>query len=243
MQRIGDTVRRRTGPWTPTVHTLLQHLETVGFAGAPRVLGIDEEGREILSFLAGAVAMRPWPPVLRADRGVIAMARLLRQYHEAVSSFTPGPDAHWRVPDSAWQPGMIVRHGDFAPWNAVWQGEGLVGVIDWDLADPGYPLEDVAQLAWYVVPLRSDEHCEDVGFDQTPDLRQRLRVLCETYGALPAEVLSVMLRLQAKERQRIVEFGQQGLEPWVTFRTRGYAEQIAAESAWLERHRHWLVAE
>ena len=40
--RVGDTVRRNVGPWTPAVHALLRHLEYVGFTGAPRVLGIDD---------------------------------------------------------------------------------------------------------------------------------------------------------------------------------------------------------
>ena len=41
--RIGQTVRRTTGPWSTTVHTLLRHLEKNGFIGAPRFLGIDEQ--------------------------------------------------------------------------------------------------------------------------------------------------------------------------------------------------------
>ena len=47
--RIGDTVRRETGPWTTAVHALLRHLEETGYPYAPRVLGIDEQGKEILS--------------------------------------------------------------------------------------------------------------------------------------------------------------------------------------------------
>ncbi len=43
--RIGDTVRRPAGPWTPAVHALLDHFHAVGFRGAPRALGIDEQGR------------------------------------------------------------------------------------------------------------------------------------------------------------------------------------------------------
>jgi hypothetical protein len=50
--RIGATVRRPAGPWTPTVHALLDHLESHGFL-APRARGIDEDGREILSYLEG----------------------------------------------------------------------------------------------------------------------------------------------------------------------------------------------
>ena len=49
--RVGDTVRRPAGPWTPAVHALLTHLHAAGFPGAPRPLGIDEHGREVLTFI------------------------------------------------------------------------------------------------------------------------------------------------------------------------------------------------
>ena len=51
--RVGDTVRRAAGPWTPAVHSLLAHLADEGFAGCPRPLGFDTRGREVPSFLAG----------------------------------------------------------------------------------------------------------------------------------------------------------------------------------------------
>jgi hypothetical protein len=53
--RIGDTVRRPVGPWTDTVDALLLHLHEVGFEGAPRPLGRDEQGRQVLEFIGGAV--------------------------------------------------------------------------------------------------------------------------------------------------------------------------------------------
>jgi hypothetical protein len=56
--RVGETVRRPTGPWTPAVHELLRHLDRERFDGAPRAIGIDEAGREILTFVRGAVV---WP--------------------------------------------------------------------------------------------------------------------------------------------------------------------------------------
>ena len=53
--RVGDTVRRPAGPWTPAVHALLVHLHDVGFDGAPRSLGLDERGRHVVEWIDGAV--------------------------------------------------------------------------------------------------------------------------------------------------------------------------------------------
>jgi hypothetical protein len=55
----GDTVRRRPSPNAAFVHDLLRFLEGRGWEGAPRFLGVDERGREVLSYLEGHV---PWAP-------------------------------------------------------------------------------------------------------------------------------------------------------------------------------------
>jgi hypothetical protein len=233
VQRIGDTIRRPVRRWTPAMHALLRHLEAVGFSGAPRVLGYDDQGREILSLLPGEVARRPWPPVLHERRGIIALAGLLHDYHDAVSSFVPAPDAEWYVPDVAWNPGQIVRHGDLGPWNSVWQGDRLIGLIDWDFAEPGMPLEDVAQLAWYLVPLRGEDHWREAGFTRRPDLRTRLETLCEAYGASPIAVLDALNTLQTTEIERTRTLAERGIEPWASFAARGEVTKITAEKAWL----------
>ncbi|SES20928.1 hypothetical protein SAMN04487818_108360 [Actinokineospora terrae] len=49
--RVGQTVRRPTGPWPLVVHALLAHLDAVGFPGAPKPLGVDEKTREALGFI------------------------------------------------------------------------------------------------------------------------------------------------------------------------------------------------
>jgi hypothetical protein len=77
--RRGTTIRRSTGPWTPSVHRLLRHLEAAGFQGAPRVLGLDEQGREILSYLEGEVPVYPTPPELWSEEVLEEVARLLRR--------------------------------------------------------------------------------------------------------------------------------------------------------------------
>src|SRR5262245_35261518 len=53
--RVGSTVRRVRRPWSSSVIALLQHVEREGFAGAPRALGFDEQGREVLTYIEGQV--------------------------------------------------------------------------------------------------------------------------------------------------------------------------------------------
>jgi hypothetical protein len=60
--RVGDTVRPPVRPFTTTVQAYLAHLHAAGFTGAPILLGIDEQGGEVLSFVAGDVPREPLPP-------------------------------------------------------------------------------------------------------------------------------------------------------------------------------------
>src|SRR4029450_3980440 len=94
--RAGDTVRRNAGPWTPAVHALLRHLEYVGFTGAPRALGIDERGREVLSYLEGECGEYPLAPHWVTDEALVAVATMLRRFHDAQYGFRPPPGAIWR---------------------------------------------------------------------------------------------------------------------------------------------------
>jgi hypothetical protein len=49
--RISDTVRKEPPPNPAFVRRLLAHFEQHGWAGAPRYLGTDDKGREVLTFL------------------------------------------------------------------------------------------------------------------------------------------------------------------------------------------------
>jgi len=201
--RIGNTIHRPANRWTPAVHALLGYLEKVDFSGIPRAIGFDELGREILSFIPGEVASRPWPEILLQDQGLVEVGRFLSQYHSAVMDFVPPKDIEWHVPNLKWRSGNIIRHGDLGPWNTVWQGGKLKGVIDWDFLEPGDPLDDVAQFAWYAVPLRGDSHWKKTGFNNSPDLRSRLQALCTSYGTEPIAVLDALTLLQTEEIRRM----------------------------------------
>ncbi|MFC7641804.1 hypothetical protein ACFQX6_13060 [Streptosporangium lutulentum] len=85
--RVGDTVRRPAGFNAPLVHALLDRLEAAGFAGAPRFLGIDAAGREVLTFIPGEVAGRPRPAWIADEERMASVGRLVRAYDDAVAGF------------------------------------------------------------------------------------------------------------------------------------------------------------
>ncbi len=153
--RIGRTVRRAIGPWSDSVHALLAHLDAAGLAEVPRVLGIDSEGREVLTYLPGSV---PEMHTVQPEPLLIDAMRWLRRYHDAVVSFRgEGP---WRSVHRPLAEDEIICHHDFAPYNVAVStsadGERVVGVYDWDLAGPGKPLDDLAFAAWNWVALHDD---------------------------------------------------------------------------------------
>jgi hypothetical protein len=183
---VDGTVRRNAGPWTQTVHCLLRHLELSDFQRAPRPLGYDGAGREILSYLPGDTVgdRRPWPSWTHSDGAIKEIGTWLRDYHGVVASFVPPPDACWRLDRHEWRPGDIIGHNDAAPYNAVWDlgSDSLVGIIDWDFAAPCEPIYDLAFVASAWVPLHSRRTAVEEGFTDFEDRGRRLRLLLDAYG-------------------------------------------------------------
>jgi hypothetical protein len=170
--KVGDTVRRPQDEWSPAVHALLAHFEAVGFDGAPRFLGVDEQGREILSFVEGDPGLAPLP----ADDGVLmALGELLRRMHDAVAGFVPPADATWFTGGE----GPLICHRDLFPPNVILRGGRPVALIDWDFAGPAEPLDDIVSAASHWVPLRTDADKWGLPAARRPE---RLRILCDAYG-------------------------------------------------------------
>ena len=138
------------------------------------MLGIDEQGREVLSYIAGDSGPAGWTRVVD-EAGLMSMARLLREYHQAVREFRPGSDGVWAARTGAPQDGDLVCNGDFGPWNLVWRGTQPVGILDWDYAWPNRKVHDVAYALEYVAPFRDDHECVQwLRYPSPPDRRRRL---------------------------------------------------------------------
>lgn len=176
--RVGNTVRRPVRSWSHNVHALLGHLRAVGFAGAPRFLGIDEAGREILDHLDGEVGNYPLSTDVRSEQALVSAGRLLREYHDATTEFATVHATGWQF--DALEPVEVICHGDFAPYNCVFTGDTATGVIDFDAARPGPRAWDLAYALYRFAPLTHPANTD--GFGDTTEQARRARLFLDSYG-------------------------------------------------------------
>jgi len=150
--RAGDTVRRPVGPQTPAVAALLRHLERVGFEGAPRHLGYDERGREVLTYVPGEVAAYEEPPAwVATDEALVSVTRLMRALHDATLGFVPPEGAKWAWPPPPHRRGEVIGHNDACRENVVFDGTTAVALVDFDFAGPATRAWDVAGIVRHFV--------------------------------------------------------------------------------------------
>jgi hypothetical protein len=159
--------------------------EDAGFGGAPRALGFDDQGREMLTYLPGDTIgdQEPWPAWVWRDSTLIQVGRWLRRLHDVTVSFAPPADERWFI-GGTMRPGLIVGHQDATPCNAVVDGERLVGLCDWDIAAPSSREFDLANSALRWVPLGPRSAAEELGlgFHDFDGRSRRLHLLLDAYG-------------------------------------------------------------
>jgi hypothetical protein len=223
--RVGNTVRRPRGERWQLVRNVLTHLESVGFEGAPRFLGVDSAGREMLSYVDGEVAGRPRPPWIADEDRMISVAHLVRRYHDAVAGFGIPTD----LPPPIEPPGLphlidppeLVGHQDITPENVVFRDGRAYALIDFDLARPvSRPRELVNLMLWWA-PLGADEDLDpELGLSH-PD---RLRVM-DLAIALNERAWHLM-----KYRAETLGGG------WQRMWDEGVGDKIHQRQTWLERN-------
>lgn len=230
--RVDDTVRRPTQPGSQAVHALLRHLEEVGFDGAPRYLGQDDRGREVLSYIDGVVATAPPPAWALTDNALTEVAGLLRRYHEATQTFDPSRFS-WSTTVPSPYRGRLVSHNDPNLDNVVFRDGHAAALIDFDLASPGSALWDAALAARLWVPLRAPQDINDERQGLTTD---RLRLFADAYELTAADRARLVEAALCTHDwcYAIVRRGAQGGKP-------GYVAYWAAAQERAERGRDWLA--
>ncbi|MGB5946591.1 phosphotransferase [Paenisporosarcina sp.] len=201
--RSGDTVRRELKSDSLKIHKLLKHLENKGFSYAPKFLGIDEKGREILSFIEGEAGNYPLKEYMWSDDVLKEIAKMQRLYHDSVSDFPLLNE--WKPMDNTPDKIEVLCHNDFAIYNIIFDHEKPVGIIDFDVAAPGPRLWDIAYTLYTCIPLSRLYHTETgeaVYYDPLKDadrIKQRVKFFFESYGIEGMEkgfLEMVLLRLE-----------------------------------------------
>jgi aminoglycoside phosphotransferase (APT) family kinase protein len=164
----------------------LAHLESVGFNRAPRYLGRDDKGRDILTFLSGDVPGDNNPPAWATSSTALAsVARLARALHDASAGYRPARpirprDASRPTPAFPVGEARLISQRDITPGNTVFRNGEAWGLIDFDLSDETTRSIDLANTAMHWVPLRDpvDRRPPDVDLD----VGSRLRTMLDAYG-------------------------------------------------------------
>nr|WP_272956560.1 aminoglycoside phosphotransferase family protein [Kribbella solani] len=215
--RVGETVRRPSSDASEFIADLLALLEVRGFEGAPRHLGLDDLGRDTFTFIEGSVrGFERW-----ADAQVAAAGRLLRGFHDATRGSALAADR------------SVVCHHDPGPNNTIFQDEEPIAFIDFDMAAPGEPLEDVGYMAWTwcVSSKQSAPEAERQA--------SQVRLLVDAYG-LDADLRSDVVDAILDRQARNVEFWRRFLDlpcPGVASR-----EQVESRIEWSQLERRYVSA-
>jgi len=211
--RVGDTVRRPARANSGFVQGVLLHLERAGVAWSPRALGLDEQGRETLSWINGTAAASG------ADVDLAELARMVREFHDRTAGFARDSEC--------------VIHDDLQPRNVIVERTHPIGLIDWEQARPGRRVEDVANLCWaFVEPTPgSDPH----------DIARQWRFIVDAYSLdRPEELVPTVLSRMAVCVDDIERNAAQGSVRHRRLADLGHHDGIRAMHAWTMDHRRLL---
>ena len=246
--RVGDTVRRPVGANAPLVHALLGYLESVGFEGAPRLLGIDAAGREVLTYVHGEVAGRPRPAWIADERRLVSVARFLREYDDAAAGFVvpegvrafqglTAPPQDPEMPPPPPYPVELVGHMDVTPDNVVFREGRAVALIDFDLAKPVSRVDEVQNAMHYWAPFEDPADRDPLLRDV--DVPRRCRIFADAYGLSDLErsrvvEVAVLRARRAWFSMRYIAEAEGG--GWARMWEAGVGDEIKRREAWLERN-------
>lgn len=241
--KIGNTVRRAMGPSSQSVHRLLHFLKNEGFQGSPRVLGVDDEDREILTYLPGSCSITE--DAWSSEEILVSAATLLKQLHEITATYSNMPDEAWgyEYPDKNRH--ETICHNDFGLYNVVIDNNRCTGVIDFDFAGPGPRIRDVAYAAYWFVPIsqRASDMKQYAKIDVEAGCK-RLKLFCKICNidanSKLLDMIGEVLHDMADEQLMIRMIGAEKTEQ---LKRDGHLEHWSGESLAFDQYRAMIEIE
>ncbi len=233
--RKGQLIYKEATAGSQTIHELLTYVRLRGIDWSPESLGINSEGKHVLTYIEGEVP-HDTPHWLWEEEILCQVAEKLRQWHDATAGYDK--KGNWLLENDEEQ--EVICHNDFAPYNCVFQDRKLVGVIDFDVCSPGSRLWDIAYTAYRFIPILPVEPVDASG-DVSPfsyeRMLDRLEQFLKVYSKGEADYLYGVEEVFAKVIKRLLVLAEWSKSYGLQTRR----EELMGHARMYEQHAAWLT--
>lgn len=217
--KIGNSVHRTMSSNSQFVHEILQFLEKKNYKYSPRYLGIDPEGREVLSFFEGETGHS----ITWTKESLIQVITMMRELHDT----TFNTDLSGK--------NKVICHRDIAPWNIIFLNNQPVGFIDFDGAEPGSRTDDLAYFIWTALEVGARSNDQNI-FD-------KIIILCKSYGEIdPEKFITSLVQEQRKVLKHRKYLAAHSDKQELQIFSRERVNSIEADIQWVENNRKILLS-
>lgn len=240
----GEIIYKDMKAQSKTVHRLLQHLESKKIDFCPRFLGIDDKGREKLSYVQG-LTLEDYPDCKEiGDKKEVVRkaAKLLKVFHDATADFEYNSSDQWFLEYQGDLPKEVICHNDFAPYNVTFENHMPVGIIDFDTACPAPRVWDIAYAVYRFIPLSSEVYDPEYKvyrqYDKDKDAAERkglLREFLDAYGTVFSIEEQIILRLEALVKLFDSEC-EKGNEAFICMKEEGHKDFYINEIEFIKKN-------
>ncbi|AGF57225.1 hypothetical protein B0P06_004482 [Clostridium saccharoperbutylacetonicum] len=246
-----ETVLREQKTWSSTIHRVLLHLEKFEYTNSPRFIGIDDMGREILSFVPGECkADYPFTNDENEQLSIIKkVAEIMRKYHDATLSFERTDIDSWMFSYKGALEKEVICHNDIAPYNMTFVNNMPYGLIDFDTCCPAPRIWDIVYALYRFVPFskkiydNEKQEYRNYDVDRDKEFRKKsIRVFFDAYGMECPDDSFVQMtaRLQALA-DLIYNESQNGNSAFKKMLEEGHRDLYLAEIEFIKEHaKEWL---